>query len=205
MTCVLIPSPISGLAPIVGVPIAGVFVDPDLETPYVQQYNVGVQWQTKGNYVVDVGYVGNKGTHLLQVVTLNQPTYNPTTNAFTTRFPTAIISGNKNATGGIQQVQTTSLSSYNSLQMSLSKRFSSGLQFLAAYTYGKSTDYYSGAALNEITNMPGDQANWKTNKGRSDFNREHRFVLSGVYALPNREYGSAAARGLSSCWCRSSS
>ncbi|MEQ1603237.1 MAG: TonB-dependent receptor [Pyrinomonadaceae bacterium] len=199
-TAATIPSPISGLAPIVGVPIAGVYVDPNLETPYVQQYNVGMQWQTKGNFVIDVGYVGNKGSHLLQVVTLNQPTYNPTTNAFTTRFPTAIISGNKNATGGVQQVQTTSLSTYNSLQMSLSKRFSSGLQFLAAYTHGKSTDYYSGAALNELTNMPGDQVNWKTNKGRSDFNRENRFVLSGVYSLPTRQYGSAVARGLLNNW-----
>ncbi len=195
-----IPSPISGIAPIVGVPIAGVFVDPNLDTPYIQQYNAGIQWQIKGDYVLDIGYVGNRGSHLLQLVTLNQPVYNPTTNAFTTRFPTAAISGNKNATGGVQQVQTTSESTYNSFQTSLSKRFSSGLQFLAAYTYGKSTDFYSGAALNELTNIPGDQVNWRLNKGPSDFNREHRFVLSGVYALPKRSYGSAFARGLLNNW-----
>lgn len=199
-TAVTIPSPLSPIAPFVGVPIAGVFVDPKLDTPYIQQYNIGVQWQMKGNYVLDVGYVGNKGSHLLQVVTLNQPIYNPTTNAFTTRWPTATISGNKNATGGMQQVQTTSISNYNSLQMSLSKRFSSGLQFLAAFTHGESIDYYSGAAINEITNMPGDQVNWRTNRGRSDFNRENRFVLSGVYALPKHEYGSGFARGLLNNW-----
>lgn len=196
-----IPSPISGIAnPAVGVPIAGVFVDPNLKTPLIQQYNVGIQWQVAGDFVLDVGYVGNRGSSLLQVVTLNQPIYNPTTNAFTTRFPSTFISANKNATGGVQQVQTTSLSSYNSLQVSLSKRFSSGLQFLAAYTYGKSTDYYSGAALNEVTNMPGDQVNWRLNKGRSDFNREHRFVLSGVYALPKRDYGSAFFGALLNNW-----
>lgn len=199
-TVATIPSPLSPLAPIVGVPIAGVFVDPKLETPFVHQYNFGLQWQTKGNYVIDFGYVGNKGRNLLHVVTLNQPTYNPATNAFTTRFPTGIISGNKNATGGVQQVQTTSLSTYDSLQMSVSKRFSTGLQFLAAYTYGRSYDYYSGAALNELTNMPGDQVNWRSNRGRSDFNREQRFVLSGVYSLPNRQYSSGFARGLLNNW-----
>ncbi len=198
-TVATIPSPISGIAPFVGVPIAGVYVDPKLDTPYVQQYNLGIQWETKGNYVVDISYVGNHGAHLLQVVTLNQPTYNPATNAFTTRFPTATISGNKNATGGVQQVQTTSLSDYDSLQLSLSKRFSGGLQFLAGYTYGKSFDYYSGAALNELTNIPGDQVNWRLNRGRSDFNRENRFVLSGVYDLP-KSGGSAFAKGLLNNW-----
>lgn len=199
-TAANIPSPLSGIAPFVGVPIAGVFVDPQLETPYVQQYNIGVQWELKHNYVLDVGYVGNKGTHLFHMVTLNQPTYNSATNSFATRWPTATISGNKNATGGAQQVQTTGLSNYDSLQMSLSKRFSDGLQFLAAYTYGKSNDYYSGTALNELQNVPGDQSNWRLNRGPSDFNREHRFVLSGIYSLPNHKFESAAARGLLNNW-----
>jgi hypothetical protein len=199
-TAATIPSPISGIAPFVGVPIAGVFVDPKLDTPYVQQYNIGLQWQIKGNYVLDVGYVGNKGSHLFQVVTLNQPIYNPTTNAFTTRFPTSIISGNKNATGGVQQVQTTSTSSYDSLQISLSKRFSNGLQFLAAFTKGESIDHYSGAPINELANVPGDQVNWRLNRGPSDFNRENRFVLSGVYAFKKHNYSSAFLRGLLNDW-----
>lgn len=184
-TAATIPSPLSPLSPLVGVPIAGIFVDPELQTPYVEQYNIGLQWQLGKNFVWDVGYVGNRGRHIMQVVSLNQPIYNPATNAFTTRWPTSIISGNKNVTGGVQQLQTTSLSSYNSLQTSLSKRFSSGLQFLAAYTFGKAIDYYGSLnQLNEIGNVPGDQVNWRTNRGRSDFNREQRFVFSGAYDVP---------------------
>jgi hypothetical protein len=180
-----IPSPLSPLAnPLVGVPIAGVFVDPELQTPYVEQYNLGLQWQLGHNFVWDIGYVGNRGRHLLQLVTLNQPIFNPATSTFSTRFPATIISANKNVTGGVQQVQTSSLSTYNSFQTSLSKRFSSGVQFLAAYTFGKSIDYYSGATLNELQNIPGDQVKWWTNRGRSDFNREQRFVFSGVYDVP---------------------
>ncbi|HEX9959974.1 MAG TPA: hypothetical protein VGB00_03525, partial [Pyrinomonadaceae bacterium] len=106
----------------------------------------------------------------------------------------------KNVTGGVQQVSTTSLSNYNSLQMSLSKRFDNGLQFLAAYTFGKSIDYYSGGSLNELANVAGDQFNWRSNRGRSDFNREQRLVVSGVYAFPKRNYESGFAKALLNDW-----
>ncbi len=200
-TVATVPSPLSPLAPVVGVPIAGVFVDPALQTPYVQQYNFGAQIELAKNLVADIGYVGNRGTHLLQVITLNQPVYNPATNTFTTPLgPASILSANKNLTGGLQQIQTTSVSTYNSLQMSLAKRLSNGLQFLAAYTVGNSTDYYSGGTVNELVNTPGDQFNWRTNRGPSDFNRKHRFVFSGVYDLPKLVNKSSAARWLVNDW-----
>jgi hypothetical protein len=199
-TTATIPSPLSPLSPIVGVPIAGVYVDPELQTPYVEQYNIGLQWEIWRNFVLDVGYVGNRGRHLLQLLSPNQPVYNPATNSLATPFPGTVISALKNATGGVQQVSTTSLSNYNSLQMSLSKRFASGLQFLAAYTFGKSIDYYSGGSVNELANVAGDQFNWRTNRGRSDFNREHRLVVSGVYAFPKRKFESGFARALFNDW-----
>ncbi len=196
-----VPSPLSPLAPFVGVPISGVFVDPDLETPYIQQYNFSIQWEIAKNTVLDVGFVGNKGTHLLHVVTLNQPVFNRATNTFVANIAASgIISANKNITGGVQQVQTTSNSRYSSLQATLTKRFSQGLQVTGAYTWGISKDYYSGAAINELTNIPGDQFNWKLNYGRSDFNREHRFVLSGVYDLPKFNVESRIAKGILNNW-----
>lgn len=200
-TATTVPSPLSATVPVVGVPIAGIFVDPDLQTPYVQQYSIGVQGRFFKDYVFDISYVGNRGTHLLQVITLNQPVYNPSTGTFTPRLaPANVLSANKNLTGGMQQVQTSSISSYNSLQMSLSRRFASGLQFLAAYTVGRSIDYYSGSAVNELTNMPGDQFNWRLNRGYSDFNRKHRLVISGVYDLPNLVKSKSPARWLLNDW-----
>ncbi len=200
-TAATIPSPLSPLAPVVGVPIAGVFIDPELQTPYVQQYNFGAQIELAKNLVAEIGYVGNRGTHLMQVITLNQPVYNAATNTFSQPLgPASILSANKNLTGGLQQVQTTSVSRYNSLQMSLTKRFSDGLQFLAAYTVGRSYDYYSGSAVNELTNMPGDQFNWRLNGGPSDFNRKHRFVVSGVYDLPKLVGEGNGAKWLVNNW-----
>src|SRR4030095_857927 len=81
-----IPSPLSPLAPIVGVPISGIFIDPELRTPYIHQYNANVQWEFAKDYLVEVGYVGSKGTKLLQVITLNQPVYNRAANTFVAPF-----------------------------------------------------------------------------------------------------------------------
>ena len=82
----------------------------------------------------------------------------------------------------------------------MTKRFSRGLQFLSAYTFGKSIDYYSGGTVNELVSTPGDQRNWKTNRGRSDFDRTHRFVTSFVYDLPGLVGNDTGARWLLNNW-----
>ena len=194
-----IPSPLSPLSPIVGVPISGIFIDPNLRTPYIQQYNANVQWEFANDYLLEVGYVGSKGTKLLQVITLNQPVYNRTANVFTAPFGTA-LSTQKNVAGGIQQAQSSSNSHYDSLQISVTKRFSRGLQFLSAYTYGKSQDYYSGGTINELAAVAGDQFHWRTNYGPSDYDRRHRFVTSFVYDVPKLVSDSSSAKVLLNNW-----
>lgn len=196
-----IPSVLSPLAPFVGVPVSGVFVDPKLKTPYVQQFNLGVQWEFMKNTVLEVGYVGNRGSKLLQIINLNQPAYVAATNSFVPPLAAgSILSINKNVTGGVHQVQTSAKSSYDSLQATLTRRFAQGLQLTGAYTFGHSYDYYNGTSVNELASPAGDQFNWQTNRGRSDFNREHRLVISGVYELPKTKYESAAARALLNNW-----
>ncbi|MBV9925180.1 MAG: carboxypeptidase regulatory-like domain-containing protein [Acidobacteria bacterium] len=190
-----VPSP---LAPL-GILISGVYPDPNMRTPYIQQYNANVQWEFAHDYLLEVGYVGSKGTKLLQLLTINQPVYNPSTNSFAAPYA-PFVSAQKNATGGLQQVQTSSNSHYDSLQLSVTKRFGRGLQFLSAYTWGKSIDYYSGGTVNELVSTPGDQRNWKTNRGRSDFDRTHRFVTSFVYDLPGLVNNDSGARWLLNNW-----
>jgi hypothetical protein len=199
-TAATIPSALSPLSP-VGVPVSGIFVDPNLKTPYVQQYNFGAQWELLKNTVLEVGYVGNKGTKLLQLINSNQTVYVSATNSFAPRLaPGAILSTNKNATGGLHQIQTSSNSRYNSLQATLTRRFAQGLQLTGAYTFGHSYDYYNGTAVNELASAPGDQFDWKTNYGRSDFNREHRLVVSGVFELPKLKAESGLARAILNNW-----
>ncbi|HKQ52436.1 MAG TPA: TonB-dependent receptor, partial [Pyrinomonadaceae bacterium] len=190
-----IPSPLSPLAPVVGLPIVGLFVDQDMRTPYVQQYNLNVQYEFVKDWLLEVGYVGAKGTKLLQVATLNQQTYNPATGRFNPP-PFPFLSTNRNVAGGIQQVRADGNSKYNSLQISVTKRLSRRLQLLSAYTLGKSVDTHSGTGFSDINTVPGDQFDLSTNKGPSDFDRRHRFITSFVYDLPKLNTASALVRAL---------
>jgi Carboxypeptidase regulatory-like domain len=47
-------------------------VSPNLATPYIQQWSLNVQWEFKPNWLLEVGYVGSKGTKLLQLANQNQ-------------------------------------------------------------------------------------------------------------------------------------
>ncbi len=77
---------------------------------------------------------------------------------------------------------TIANSSYNGLQASLEKRFSHGLQFTAAYTFGKSLDFAS-----TFENLV-DPINPKRNRARSLYDSTQRFVFSYVWDLPVPKY-----------------
>src|SRR5438132_243149 len=107
---------------------------------------------------------------------------------------------------GFGQTQTTAQSTYNSLQISATKRLSKGLQFLAAYTYAKSIDNASGGAIGAagIDSGPilGNQLESRANRGVSNFDRTHRFVVSYLWDLPRPGFTtqSRAGRWLFSNW-----
>jgi hypothetical protein len=89
---------------------------------------------------------------------------------------------------GLQEVQSEGAFWYNGLEVSLTKQFSRGLQFLASYTFSKALDT-DGANINGTGagtaftrgNQNSPQQRW----GRSSFDRPNRFVFSMVYALPS--------------------
>jgi hypothetical protein len=89
-------------------------------------------------------------------------------------------------------MKSNSNSNYNSLQATLNKRFSHGLQMLLSYTWSHSIDDYSGSPVSDITLLPGDMVNEQHNHGSSDFDRRHRFVASYLYELPKAYHGSSA-------------
>jgi Carboxypeptidase regulatory-like domain len=228
-------------------------VDRNLHTPYVQQYNFGVQRDLGRNTVVEVRYVGSKGTDLLESLAFNQgydlnapgvPDHiferfnlayvaagapnGPLNTGSTARergvgrafgFPNTslggIIDNNlANSAGAVigfeartpilgfnvpeaLLLSNTGRSLYNSLQMSLSKRMSDGLQFNLAYTYSRSKDTSSadpgstaGGGKPDTPNtgfvVQGDNRNSDANYALSDFDRPHRFSGSWVWQLPLR-------------------
>lgn len=189
-------------------PISLTAVDPGLRTPYVQQFNLTIQQEFWKNFLFEVGYVGTKGTKLLRQVHINQAllaspehpvngiTENTPLNA-TFRAPFLGFAPN-----GLIQIQSSGDSIYNSLQASLTKRLGRGLQFLASYTYSKAIDdaRTSGADGDSNPVATGDQRLLFLNRGLSDFDRTHRFVLSTLYDLPAFRERAGAVGKLLSGW-----
>ena len=159
--------------------------DPGFDNAYVQSWNLNVQREVRPGFGVTIGYFGSKGTHLRLTRNLNQTFLNAALNPVR-RFP-ALSSSSPIAPNlpllNITFREGTGNSSYNALWVTANKRLSRGLQFNASYTFSKSIDLNSqssqGVTVQDSYNLQGD-------RGLSDFDARHRFVVSGLYELPFR-------------------
>ncbi len=149
-------------------------MDPNMRTPYVQQWNLTYQMQAARDMVLEVGYVGTKGTKLVQPVDLN----------------TQVGTGRPLVPNFFQlsNYQTTDNSSYQALQVNANKRMGYGLTFLGSYTWSHSID---GGSIpvnflnpNSEAIFPEDKNNLRLDRGNSAYDVRHRFVLSALYELP---------------------
>src|SRR4029077_10076994 len=75
-------------------------------------------------------------------------------------------------------------STYNSLQLTLTKRVSHGLDFTAGYTYGHGLD---NGSLSRFGGLPHDSTNPAGEYASSDYDTRHRFTLEASYALPGKK------------------
>src|ERR1700722_8519127 len=110
----------------------GIGQAPTFKLPNYQDYSLSVQHEILPNTVLEVGYVGTKGSHLLGAVDLNQPTV-------ATRLANPGVGINAIAPylgyGAITTRTPIYTSNYNSLQVSMNRRLSHGLQVGLAYTW----------------------------------------------------------------------
>ncbi|MDQ2900923.1 MAG: TonB-dependent receptor, partial [Acidobacteriota bacterium] len=172
--------------------------NPDLRPAFIQQYNLTTEYQFTHSFSLTVGYVGQKGTHLVDPREFNQPlpgVGDPTTWApLQTRRP---LFGVAPLITNISGTDSSSTMNYNGLQTSVRKRFGAGLNFVASYTFSKTmTDnlgYYGsggstaseGAYFQNAYNRHGDY-------GRAFFDATHVFSFGGNYEIPvgrNRTFG----------------
>jgi hypothetical protein len=161
--------------------------------PFVQQWSLSVQRELARNTTLEVNYVGNKATHLLDRVNINQPT--PVANPAVCQANPAVadcpIAGRKpyaNFTAfATLDSHWDGYSNYNAGNVKLERR-TSEMAFVGVYTWAKSMDDKSAAA--GIGSAGGgfaghlDDKNPKLDYAPSDFDVTHRFVASYVYNLP---------------------
>jgi len=127
--------------------------------------------------------IGPNGLTLVGLRPFSSPNCEPSTGAGCPADGLPVFSS-------IFQQGTISSSSYHALQASLEKRFSHGLQFTGAYTFGKSLDYAS--TFESLVNP----FNPKIGRSPSLFDARHRFVFSYYWDLPIRKYEGFAGKAL---------
>jgi hypothetical protein len=150
-------------------------VDRNLKTPYVANFNLGIQHAFGNNLSLEVGYVGNLGENLLGWRDINQLPAGGTTRPFGAVFPYLRY---------INWGSNDAHSNYNSLQMTLTQRVSHGLSFIAGYTYAHGLD---NGSLNRFGLLPQNSADPNAEYASSDFDVRQRFTLTATYNLPGKK------------------
>jgi hypothetical protein len=166
-------------------------LDQQLHTPTVRQYNLTVQYEVAPSWVLEAGYVGSSGINLVDTyqgnntpllaspaVPINGLTVNTAANA-SLRVP---FLGYQPA--GYQVTDFNAISRYNSLQVTLRKRFSHGLVMQASYTWSKDLTNLSQANVNNISADSNIPENLAQQMGPAWFSRPNRFIVNYSYDLP---------------------
>jgi hypothetical protein len=183
-------------------------LDPRMRDPYTQQFSLGAQYEFAPNYLLDIAYVGTKGTHLIGNFGINQPllasedhpVHGITTNTARNARARAPFLG---LDTNVSQSTSGFASTYHSLQVSVTKRFSRGLQFTNAYTFSKSLDNQgqrTSGVLLSFGGVAGDQRDFSQNRGLSTFDRKHRLVSSVIWQLPTIKNSSPYLRAALNDW-----
>ena len=154
--------------------------DPEIKPPYTMTYSLGVQQQISPNMSFTMTYVGNLTRHMELYAAPNtapglwRP--NTNTNSFNP-FPDL---------GGIGQEHFGGVSTYNSLQTKVEKRYSHGLTFLATYTWSHALDDASdaGGLFSAIGDRQPALIPYIDELTNSVFDVRNRFTINSNYELP---------------------
>lgn len=178
-------------------------IQPNAQTPAVEEWTFKVEQQLSSNTVLRVGYVGSHGYHGFVAVDPNS-------------IPSEIcqtaggcVSGGINAAKGsvalgapyipVQSTRpnpylgagffwyTEGNSSYNALQIDVFRRLAKGLQIRGNFTWSKNLDMNSALTIAQASNEPQmimDRNDLQRDWGLSALNAAAQSSISGSYELP---------------------
>lgn len=167
-------------------------------TPVIYNWNLMVERQPPKGWA---GRVGTHSSHLVETTELNPSVY---------ILGSSLGADARRALqpyGNIAQVWQDVNSSFHSLQLTAQRRLVRGLSVLANYTWSKSIDdlpfnqAIAGPAVGADSpapwNVPGRH---QYDRGPSEFDHRHRFVVSWVYNLPRLTQQNAVERTVAGGW-----
>lgn len=148
-----------------------VLFDPHIKLPYTLQWNFAAEQSLGKNQTITVSYVGAAGRRLLRQETIR---FGSTNFVNPTFGNSAIIATN------------AAVSDYRALQIQFQRRLSRGLQALASYTWGHSTDTASNDSGENVPELLNHVSN---DRGPSDFDVRHTFTSALTYNIPTPHLG----------------
>jgi hypothetical protein len=174
-----------GSAPFLGTNYSGraaSFYDPAMRSPYVMNWNAGVQRQFGTNYLLEFTYQGSSGVGLLNRWDINAIPLNissdPVQLEAIRRAPQDFRPYPQ--FGSVLHYSNYGHSSFHSGTVKLEKRMSSGLSFTSFYTWGKSID----EASDDGTATGVTYYNRRLDKARSNYDVRHRWITYAIWDLP---------------------
>jgi hypothetical protein len=176
-----------------------------LKLPRAHHYTFSVEQQLSRDTVLSIAYVGTLGQNLLRFSTPNLGLNSilipldfrvtqgddPSDGVQPLVFGLSLApeGGRPNPNAGfISRFETTARSRYDSMQLQLRGRLRRGLQYQAAYTFGKVLDEVSDVFdLAGASALPQDSRDFRAERAPANFDVRHRFSYNFVYDLPTAQ------------------
>ncbi|MEX2261195.1 MAG: carboxypeptidase regulatory-like domain-containing protein [Bryobacteraceae bacterium] len=187
-----------GSVPFIGTNYSGrsaSYYDPAMRSPYVMNWNAGIQKELWRNYLLEFTYQGSAGVGLLNRWDINAIPLDISND------PVQLENVRRSAQnfrpypqfGSVLHYSNYGHSSFHSGTVKLEKRMSSGLSFTSFYTWSKSLD----EASNDGTAAGVTFYNRRLEKGRSNHDVAHRWITYAIWDLPiGRGQRFLSSRGL---------
>lgn len=160
-------------------------LDPNARTPYMQHWTASLQHQLPSRILLEIAYVGSKGTKLGKSRLFNTPLRVITGENLPPRAGDLQSLRPFPQLGRLIQRQHISSSSFNSLQLKAEKRLTTNLAFLGSFVWSKSIDD-GDTVLNGLFDSATaqDERNLRLERGLSFFDVRRRLSAGFVYNLP---------------------
>jgi hypothetical protein len=166
---------------------------PNYRPGQTQEYMLGTQTQLPGNTMFELDYVGSRGQDLVRMLSINQALLASPSNPIRGATTNTVLNVQQRVpyegfgAAGFQAVESEGASWYNSLQATVSKRLSHGMQFIAAYTWAREQDTDGGNAIEtaggNVASI-GNQYGNRNRYGSVDFLPAQRLIISYLYQIP---------------------
>ena len=160
-------------------------LDQHAPTPYVQQWNASIQQELPTSILLELAYIGSKGTDLGLYRRFNTPVHVEIGQDLAPRPGDLQSLRTFPDLGPIIQVQHIANSSFNSLQLKATKRMAKSVSFLASFVWSKSIDD-ADLPIVGLFDAAGaqDERDLRLERGLSFFNVGRRVSGGYVYNLP---------------------